>query len=724
MSPLLPSLAVGLLAPAALAQSTEYLIDFGDDTAPSGAQVQVWNDFTDEDLFDTVPLVDSFGNPTPVVLSLVPTLARSDLNGVQVPEPGSSLEQLGWPLSAYGDALGSDTAQAVPEMTFLLQGLDPSATYDFTIVGSLMESGLSLATEYTAIGVDSMATANEIAQNTSEVFSLAGSRARADGTLELRVRNALANDSFGRRFYVNALSMVEHAAGTQVPLMGFSQDLVETSRPQGSTGFLTSLELYTSTGATQAGALSALDAGTGEQPSWLSVPGTAVPGQPFNLAVSPGELPIGTYTAHLRVTSPGFVGLGADIVLEVRDPGRLNVLYFGNSYTKANGMVPEVVDRVAAEVGLVAPSSTVRVGPNKNLDYHLLPHEVLAISRSMPLGERWDVVVIQGGTTEATATLGNPGQFVADGLAIMANVRGHSPFVRAVIYQTWARGAGHAYYAGSNPIYPGGPLQMHKELELGNRALADALGATYEPGVAVIAPAGETAALRGFDPAYYNPDLSHPNALLTAQASGTIYSALFGRPACSAALDFATPGPTAAHLASLGLDQDDWRSVAGIADRAGPNKLRPYPGSNEDLLLEVGPEGLEVACGKQVLPAGTALHCRLTSPGSTYSLQPARLYLDVIGTSGGTTFVPPWQEVHFSPSSWTVAAVTVLGNGITVVEALPLELVGRKLLIQGMAEGPSVSTGHTLTLTDAHAVTILAPPLVTGQLFGKAGQNP
>ena len=161
----------------------------------------------------------------------------------------------------------------------------------------------------------------------------------------------------------------------------------------------------------------------------------------------------------------------------------MNLLYYGNSYTAVNGSVNALVDRLAEEAGLVVPASVPRTFAGKNLAYHLNTNQVEAISRSLPLGEEWDHVILQGGTVEAAATAGNPAKFVADGLSIMANVRAHSPQAGAVIYQTWARGAGHSFYQGAAPKYPG-PLDMHLELEEGNEQLAAATKGAPEAGAA------------------------------------------------------------------------------------------------------------------------------------------------------------------------------------------------------------------------------------------------
>lgn len=710
------ALAAALTSPSVWAQ-TEFLVDVGDAKLPSGQQgAQFWNDVNDQNWTTVIPLFDSAGNPSQVTLSFPQPVGRGELNGIVALAPGSPLEQLGWPDTALGDTVGWDTLFQIPEIRFVLDGLDPTATLDFTFVGAVTDAGASLATEVTVFGADEVATQGEISLNTSEVLRIPGLRPRPDGTLDLRIRNATSNTSFGRRYYLNAFSMVEHPAGTQPPVLGFSTNQLDASRPLSGGGVAGSLRLYTSDGAPVEATLHAVDLATGLAPSWLAVPSEAVAGASFGLVIDPGELPLGTYTAQLTAAEPGYTGPPMKVVLRVRDPARLNLLYYGNSYSNANGMVPTIVELLAEEAGLVVPNSVPRFSSGKSLAFHLNASQTLAISRSMPLGEEWDVVMLQGGTVEATSTAGNPTQYVSDGVQIMSQVTSHSPDVSAVVIQTWARGQGHPFYLQPGAIYPGGPLDMHRELESGNRELAEAIDDAFGTGTATIAAAGETVALRGFDPLYYNPDLSHPSPLLTAQDAGTVFSAIFGLPACSFTPDFSPAGPLATHLATIGLDEDDWLSVSAMADRAGPDALRPFPGSSEDLLLETGPVGKETACGKQAFPAGTKLGVRLSSPAGTYAGEPARIYVDRLGTSGGSTFVPPWHEVHYTQSAQLELSVTTLGSGADVELLLPLELVGYRLLVQCLSEGASPNTNHPMTFTDAHEVQVLPPPLSVPQV--------
>ena len=689
---------------------TRYLIDFGDDQLQTGTRLEVWNDVHTKNADETIPLVDSAGNPTTAALTWVSPMGRAELTGVTVPEPGSDLEQLGWPASATSDSLYADSVSSVPEGELEITGLDPEATYDLTILGSVLGAPDLHSTEYTAYGSPPSSAVGPVTENTGEIERLLGLHADGAGTLRLRIRNATTNDHVDRRFYVNAALLVEYPLGLQPPLVSFDLDRLDTSRliPKGP--FQADFQLYTNNQTYPACSIEAYDLVTGLPPTWLNVLPIGTVGKPLQLALNPTGLSPREYVARVFATAPGYAPASMEVRMSTRGPGRLNLLFYGNSYSATNGSVNVLVDLLADEAGFEVPLSVPRYGKGKNLSYHLNLAQSLAIDRSFPLGEEWDWVVMQGGTLEAAATAGNTPNFVANGVQIMDNVRLHSPGALAVIYQTWARGAGHSLYTAPTPTYPGGPLQMHLELEDGNQQLADAIDAAYGPGTAVIAAAGESSALRGFDPSFYKADLSHPSNELTIQAGTTIFTRIFGQGACELEVDWDTPGPLANHLISLGQDEQAWRDLAGIADRSGDPSLRAYPGSSEDLLLEFGEPGATTFCGIESIPAGSPVRFELTSPAGSYSAEPVTLYFDVLGATGGSTFAPPWPEVHFTESASIQALASSLGSGGLAVElSLGTQYVGSTLLVQGMSEGASASTGNAFTLSDAKTLRVLAP---------------
>ena len=117
-----------------------------------------------------------------------------------------------------------------------------------------------------------------------------------------------------------------------------------------------------------------------------------------------------------------------------------NVLMYGNSFSNYNGGVGVGLRRIAEEAGHPTPNVYERFATGQGLSFHATdPVQVGAITSSLPPGQEWDVVVMQGQSLEATNTLGNPQAFRNDAVTIANNVRSHSPNATSVLHQTWSR---------------------------------------------------------------------------------------------------------------------------------------------------------------------------------------------------------------------------------------------------------------------------------------------
>jgi hypothetical protein len=253
----------------------------------------------------------------------------------------------------------------------------------------------------------------------------------------------------------------------------------------------------------------------------------------------------------------------------------LNLLFYGNSYSLDNGTVPAMVRAIAAQAGHPSPRIVPRLFGGTNLAYHRTdPAQVAAISNSLPAGEHWDFVVIQGLSVEATINQGDPAAFRANALGVVANVRAHSPAARAVLYQTWARGPGHPFYPAAFPNV----WAMHTEVRDNYSLAARDIDQTYGPGTARVARAGTGVAMLGFDATYYHPDLSHPLRPMTLLAAMTIYSAIWESAVYTINTDFDGTGPLATYFRAAGYSRAQWSSMRGYADLAGAPTVRRYPG--------------------------------------------------------------------------------------------------------------------------------------------------
>ena len=431
-------------------------------------------------------LVDSTGAASGIQLDFTPGLAFNSANGAGVSTPTGALQQLGWPASALRDTFYGSSATPVTEL--VLSNLDSGATYDLVLVASRLNVGDVRTTRFTADGHVSASAVLDAANNTSAYVTIAGLAPDASGSIRLEMRADPTNTNPNGFFYVNALGVHEYAGASQGPLIAFASNQVDFSRVIGKGAFASTTSVYTNNGSTPSLLLTPIDDSTGLAPTWLSVPGAASASAPIPLTVDADSLIPGNYSATLHAQAAGYPEASSSIRLAVRSQGGyLNLLYYGNSYSQGNGTVGALVQALAEEAGFESPNTVQRLVGGQNLSFHLNePSQAAAVTQSLPLGEEWDFVIMQGFSLEATVALGNPPQFVANAVAILGNVKAHSPGARAVLYQTWARGPGHSVYPASFPE----PMAMHRQIENGYREAEAAIRAAFGPGSVRRAAAG------------------------------------------------------------------------------------------------------------------------------------------------------------------------------------------------------------------------------------------
>lgn len=384
----------------------------------------------------------------------------------------------------------------------------------------------------------------------------------------------------------------------------------------------------------------------------------------------------------------------------VRAQGK-NLLFYGNSFSFFNGGVARLVQAMAVEAGFPAPVYQERLFSGQDLHYHATdPAQVAAISNFLPVGQHWDVVVMQGLSTEATQALGHPAQFVTDAITILGNVRSHSPAATGVLYQTWARGVGHSYY----PTYFADPLTMHAEVRTNYRNAVPAIEAVHGAGSVVNSAAGDCAALREFDPAYYITDLQHPRNELTVMASMCLFTSIYGRLAGDVTLHTNPPSQLMTLLTSMLFTAGDWRRMAGIADSCAAPSVRKFPGSGDQLLLESGTQpGQVTGVSRELLTAGNLVQMRISSRNGVYAAAPVFLLATLFATGQPPvpTFLP---EVAIDVHGMSVLSSALdLQSPLALSLPMPFTLPGLSVLVQGVAWQPSSETGNPwFTTTEGH----------------------
>ncbi|MFT7465602.1 MAG: hypothetical protein ACI9EF_003971, partial [Pseudohongiellaceae bacterium] len=557
-------------------------------------------------------------------------------------------------------------------------------------------------TDYLVQGFNGGVATLDPSNNTTETVTVPTILADATGTITVSVRAAPGNTNQGTFYYYLGLAQLKLTTTATTPaVLGFSQPALVVSREQGLGPWTKALSVFDSLSALGSVQLSAVDQATGLAPTWLTVPASVTPGQPFVATFDDASVALGSYDAILSATAPGYPDGQLLVTYEVHEEAGLNLLFYGNSYSISNQGVPALAGFIAEAAGLPSPQVVARLVGGKDLQYHLTdPTQAAAIANGLAEGEEWDAVIMQGFSTEATDAIGDPAGFRADALAILTAVRTHSPGATAVMYQTWARGPGSSFYPNTWP----GPLDMHGEVRSNYRLAVDDMNGAFGTGTAHLGAVGDGVALLAFDPSLYTPDWSHPTEPTTLLAAMTLYQAIWRQRACEVQPDFSGTSNLVTRLTSLGLGQSDWDAMAGISERVADAELRHHPGSGEDLLLQTGVDGLPLACPVKTASLGAQLSVDLTSPNGLYGDAPALLLVDAFFTGMPPAALPGFPEIQFNPATFLIVANQApLGAGLTLDVPLTTSLLGVSLLLQGVSLSPSVETGHAqFSTTDGH----------------------
>jgi hypothetical protein len=700
------------ITPLDAQQVTIVKVDLGRDVyATQGTVLQTWNDVHLSNWATPFQLVSTSGKGTGWMFGVRPGTGFWTDNWSGTTSPAGALASL--PSSATRDSLVNRWTQGAYHPTIPqgnstkavieLRSLDPNTVYELTFSASRVNVADVRTVDYAVLGLNGGLATLDVANNVSELVEVPGILPDAGGRIEISVEASASNTTPERYFYLGAMQVRGVSSATPPAVLGFDQPGVRASRPAGSGPFAVEVTAVESVGAAPAVSLSAIDEGTGQAPTWLALPSSATANSSFALTLDGGALAEGLHRATVTGTAAGYPDFDSTVELVVRDPDVRNVLWYGNSFSAGQGCypisVPELFQSIAEEAGHASPNVIARLVGSTYLSFHLNhPIHAEAIADSLKVGEAWDRVVLQGFSTEATETLGNPAQFRADAAAIFANVRAHSPSARLSMFQTWARAPGHSFY----PDTFAEPYAMHEEVRRNYRLCVDELNQAFGAGAAVNAAVGDAIALHGFDPAIYCPDLYHGGPELTLTAAMVIYTTVYGQRACSITPDFSGPSPFATQMQMLGLTKDDWEPLAGIADRVADGSLRLYPGSGEDALLRTGVAALD-ACPLKRIDPGDVLTIRLETPVGLYNGAPALLFADLFPTGSPPG---PWvgaPEIRYDPSSaWVLASTPSLQDDLFGDLTIPPWMVGRSLLVQGHLLAPSVETGNPFTTTDAH----------------------
>ncbi|QEG37462.1 hypothetical protein [Bythopirellula goksoeyrii] len=213
----------------------------------------------------------------------------------------------------------------------------------------------------------------------------------------------------------------------------------------------------------------------------------------------------------------------------------LNIIFYGNSFTFGAGSsrsVDAIVRDLATIAGHDRPFTISAAVSGQDLEWHV-GNNTNRITTSIAPGNNWDFIVMQEHSTKLTRAYDGQPLFPASieeskttAVQLHNIAKQHSPDVRPVLYETWARGTGHAFFTGATPLFTG-PDEMQEEIRAGYDMLHEALDDAAGDDVTLLAPVGDAWQETNFDN-LHSGDLWHAQNRGTLLAALVIYGTIYG----------------------------------------------------------------------------------------------------------------------------------------------------------------------------------------------------
>ena len=244
----------------------------------------------------------------------------------------------------------------------------------------------------------------------------------------------------------------------------------------------------------------------------------------------------------------------------------MNVLFFGNSFTSWAGSVTGRFIKIAEAAGHPKPFVGGQLINGRALASHIKiveksPENSVRSAR-LPKGEKWDYVVMQGLSTEATH-LYNP-NFEKDALKLFQLVKkdasGNGAKVTGVLYATWARR--DLIEKKKFPTLEA----MQTEIREGYEGAAALINKTEGKDSVTIARVGDAFEAMGFPAWIYEPRGYHQSPQGALLAAMVIYRTIYGGNLSDIAYDKVKKWAPAT--------EEEWKQLVVAADKKPtPKKL-------------------------------------------------------------------------------------------------------------------------------------------------------
>ncbi len=373
---------------------------------------------------------------------------------------------------------------------------------------------------------------------------------------------------------------------------------------------------------------------------------------------------------------------------------------YGNSIIQ--GAVPAYLSDIVEQSGAQAPNIIEFIIGNGTTTNYLANQGL--ITSSLPPGQTWKAVIIQGGTVETTITLGNPTLFLSNMSALASAYYSHSSQGLFIGHET---GADHP----NSSRYPSWFPDPETWLSFPQRAysLAESVITQAHP----TNPPAQTAHqgtcfanTAGYPLNLFQGDLHHHSIKGKILDACLYYTEIYGGRLCDLNVDYAVTTPLVTRLIGNGISKEAWDKLASFADRSQLRQLRPYPGSDSDFQMRSAINTTVTnLCPTKSATGGDTLNVKLVSPLGATTSSFAAVYVQRLptGVTPNLGTIPGLQlDRTLLSILWTVPSL----NGTVHSLSIPPGISGTSIWLQAVSDGPSGSSSYPLTLSDAQVIEI------------------
>ena len=378
-----------------------------------------------------------------------------------------------------------------------------------------------------------------------------------------------------------------------------------------------------------------------------------------------------------------------------------NILIYGNSII--NGPFIQLFNDLIVQAGVPAPNIVSSIVGGARTGNHV--GQLGLVTSSLPAGQTWRAMVVQGSTFETTDYLtGDVAAFHANMQTMADAYFAHSPNGLFIGHET---GADHPT-SNRYPSWFADPATWLAFPQAAYAHAAEVITAAHpaSPPMQIAKQGTCWANTIGYELDYYQNDLHHLNKRGKILVACLYYLEIYGGRIADIPVDFSVSTPFVDAMIAGNIDEAMWDKIVGYADRSQRPAMRPFPGSNSDFQLRTGTvaDALNVRA-KKYLTSGDGIYLQLVSPLHALDTYAAGVYLQILPT-GTLPTMGAFPGLHLDRSQMTSWFAVPDLTGSAVLRNIPNGLAGNTIWVQGTSRGPSGSPAFPDTFSDAQQFVI------------------